>query len=155
MRTLTEFVSDTTKTAAIVGTTTTVAAAIAGMAEGQSAAAPINAISHILWGDEAAGKDGLSLKYSAAGTALNGAAVAAWAGVYELLVGARVKEQGPVAPFAGGAAVAALAYVTDYHLVPRRLTPGFEKRLTTKSLFGIYATLAVGLGISGCLRQHR
>jgi hypothetical protein len=32
-------------------------------------------------------------------------------------------------------------------LVPERLTPGFEKRLSNKSLLAIYGTLAVGLGL--------
>jgi len=52
---------------------------------------------------------------------------------------------------AGGAIVSALAYVTDYHLVPKRLTPGFEKRLSNKSLFGIFATLALSLAVGSMM----
>jgi hypothetical protein len=38
--------------------------------------------------------------------------------------------------------------VTDYYLVPKRLTPGFEKRLSGKSLATVYALLAIGLAAS-------
>jgi hypothetical protein len=50
-----------------------------------------------------------------------------------------------------GAAVSAAAYVTDYHLVPRRLTPGFELRLPRLALAPIYAALAVGLSLRDLL----
>lgn len=57
----------------------------------------------------------------------------------------------------GGAAVSGLAYVTDYKLVPAWLTPGFEKRLSNRSLLGIYAALALGLalglGLGGLLSE--
>jgi hypothetical protein len=41
--------------------------------------------------------------------------------------------------------VAATAYVVDYHVVPRRLTPGFELRLRGAAFAGVFATLALGL----------
>jgi hypothetical protein len=43
------------------------------------------------------------------------------------------------------AAVSSAAYVTDYYVVPRRLTPGFELRLPGSALALIYAALALGL----------
>lgn len=55
----------------------------------------------------------------------------------------------------GGAATAALAYLTDYHVVPRRLTPGVEKRLTGRSLFLVFGALAVGLSAGAWLRRRR
>ncbi len=48
-----------------------------------------------------------------------------------------------------GVATAGIAYVVDFYVVPKRLTPGFEKRLSNRSLLGIYAALAAGLMISG------
>lgn len=56
----------------------------------------------------------------------------------------------------GGAAVAAVAYVTDYYFVPKRLTPGFEKRLSGPAMFAVYATLALSLPIAAlCERKTR
>jgi hypothetical protein len=41
--------------------------------------------------------------------------------------------------------ISAAAYVTDYHIVPKRLTPGFEMRIPRVALAGVYAALALGL----------
>ena len=51
-----------------------------------------------------------------------------------------------------GVATSALAYVIDYHVVPDRFTPGFEKRLPERSLGLIYAALALGLAASELAR---
>jgi len=61
----------------------------------------------------------------------------------------------PLAAAAGGAAVAAGAYVTDYYLVPKRFTPGFEKRLSGQSLALVYGALALGLAVSALLSDRR
>lgn len=51
--------------------------------------------------------------------------------------------------------VTALAYVTDYHLVPHRLKPGFEQRLSPRSLAGIYGVLAASLAMSALATRGR
>ena len=56
-----------------------------------------------------------------------------------------------VKPILGAAAVSAAAYINDYYLIPERFTPGFEKRLSGKSLATIFATLAVGLALHDLL----
>jgi hypothetical protein len=53
----------------------------------------------------------------------------------------------------GGAGVSALAYVTDYHVVPKRLTPGWEERVSNRSLALIYAVLALSFPVRGLLRH--
>ncbi len=60
-------------------------------------------------------------------------------------------------PLLGAAVVAASAYVIDYHLIPRRFTPGFEHRVSGKSLAVILAALAVGLATRDIIsaRQDR
>jgi len=154
MRSLAEFVSDTicTATSATVGTTVAVAAA--GQADNRNPAAPINAVSHILWGDRAALKDGVSAKYTLSGFLLNAFAMLMWAAVFEALFGKKAKEGDAVSAIVGGTVVSALAYVTDYHIVPERFTPGFEKRLSDPSMFGVYAVLAVSLGLGAmCNRE--
>ena len=42
-------------------------------------------------------------------------------------------------------AISALAYVTDYYVVPRRFTPGFELTLSRRSFPWLYGALAIGL----------
>lgn len=51
--------------------------------------------------------------------------------------------------------MAAGAYVTDYYLVPRRFTPGYEKRLSGQALALIYGALALGLAASTMLADRR
>jgi hypothetical protein len=63
--------------------------------------------------------------------------------LYEMLAGRRVRTRSRA--LAGGALTSAVAYVTDYHVVPRRLTPGFEMRLSRAALAAVYVALALGL----------
>lgn len=129
----------------IAAAAVTLAVGVAGRRRAGSAAAPLNATSHLLWGDEAARHDGYSMKYTATGFAANHAAAVFWALFYEAL-----PRQLPA--LARGAAVSALAYVVDYHVVPRRLTPGFELRLPRASLAAVYAALALGLSLRDLAR---
>lgn len=129
------------------------ATAALGRVETGHALAPLNAVSHVLWGDKAAEKDDASMKYTFNGMAINSGAAVFWATIYEKLFG-EAADQGQI-PLAllGGGAVAGMAYVVDYHLVPERLTPGYDKRLSGKSMAVLYGVLALGLGI-GALSRH-
>lgn len=124
---------------------TTALTAWLGKRETGSAAAPFNATSHIVHGDEAAWHDETSAKYTLTGVLLNAAAMAAWSGVQELAFGRWARKGAPARAVAGGAATSALAYVTDYYVVPKRLTPGFEKRLSKKAMLITYVALALAL----------
>lgn len=148
-----DLLTRTLRSAVPPAVTTAVAVAACGHAEGESAVAPINAISHILWGDSAARKEGLTVRHTLAGGALNSAAVIAWTGVYEAMFGKAARGGNVPAAILGGVSTAALAYITDYHVVPERFTPGFEKRLSPKSLFLVYATLALSIPL--CSLQER
>ncbi|WP_447598209.1 hypothetical protein [Nitrospira sp. Nam80] len=103
-------------------------------------AAPLNAISHIVWGHKAACANNWSMKYTGSGLILNQLACLFWAGCYEALV----DEKKP-AGFSKAAAVSAVAYLTDYHAVPRRFTPGFEFVFTRRMFPFLYAALAISL----------
>jgi hypothetical protein len=142
-----DLLSHTLETGAITSVTTGLAIAACGQAELGNAVAPLNAVSHILWGDKAAAQDGLSAQFTLTGVALNSLAVTAWGAVHEYLCGDAIDRGDVVPSLLGGIAVAGVAYVIDYYLVPKRLTPGFEMRLSGKSLFGIYATLALSLAL--------
>lgn len=132
---------------------TTAAAAMCGALELGRPAAPVNAVSHILWGNDAIEQDSVSAKYTGLGAAMNTAAVAAWCTLHRIVFRPERRAPGLAPALARGATTAAVAYVVDYHLVPKRLTPGFEERLSGRSLFAIYATLAISLAM--CERQGR
>lgn len=148
------------KAANIATLSTTLITSLLGKKETGSAAAPLNATSHILWGDEAATKDQVDAKHTAVGAGLNAAAMYAWSAVFEGVFGKWVRRAdsaggSPIARAAvAGASVSALAYVTDYFLVPKRLTPGFEKRLSPMALATTYGILAASLA-AGALWANR
>jgi hypothetical protein len=52
-------------------------------------------------------------------------------------------------------AVATLAAAVDYTITPKRLTPGFEKRLPIPSLAVVYAAFGVGLALTEMTRGGR
>src|SRR5690606_31585640 len=65
-----------------------------------------------------------------------------WACAFELLRPRRAMPRGRAVRATG---VAALAYVVDYHVVPRRLSPGFEHRIGRAGMCAAYAAFALGL----------
>ena len=127
---------------------TLVASLAARRATGSSAAA-LNATSHFLWGERAARRDDYSAKYTATGFVTNFGASVFWALLYEAL--ARRRRRGAARALRDGAVVSALAYVVDYYVVPKRLTPGFELRLPRAALAAVYAALALGLSLRDLL----
>lgn len=143
----------------VAGTAIAAAASLAGKRETGSYAAPLNATSHIVWGDSAAQKDEPSLKHTVTGFVLNHAAAIFWAAFYEKWFADRAsgseRPRSLLRPLLGGAAVSAGAYVTDYYLVPKRFTPGYEMRLSGKSLATIYCVLALGLIARDVLSRSR
>lgn len=140
-----------------VASGTVAAAAVAGVAsvigrrKTGSYAAALNATSHVVWGEQAVMRNAPSLKYTATGYVANHGASIFWAMFYELL-GWRGKRNRTRA-LADGALVAAAAYVVDYHVVPKRFTPGFEKRLPAAGLAAVYAALALGMSLRDLLRR--
>lgn len=156
------FLRRTLTSGTVSGLATSAVAAFAGKRETASYAAPVNATSHILWGDDAARHDGVSLKYTVTGFLLNPLAAIMWAAVYEKWVAPAVARWAaprpslaPLATTMGGAAVSVGAYITDYYLVPKRFTPGYEKRLSGQSLALIYGALALGLTAGTLLANRR
>jgi hypothetical protein len=120
------------------------AAAWRARVEGRSAWRPINGMSHMVWGRRAAVQERVTVRYTGSGLLLNALACGFWACLYHLLPVPR----GPVyfVRSAGRAiGVSILAYVTDYYLVPRRFTPGFELSLSRRSFPWVYGALAAGL----------
>lgn len=139
---------------AIAGAATAVAVAIAGKRESGSAAAPINATSHVVHGSQAASVTDADIPHTALGFLINTGAAVFWATLYEKAFGAAA-ERGDIAQaWFGGKSVAGLAYMTDYHAVPKRLTPGWEERVSNRSLMSVYAALALSLPVRGLLQSR-
>ena len=134
------FVPALVRGGALATAATTAALVLFGARDGDPAG-PLNAVSHIAWGDRAASQFGVSAKYTAVGLALNAAAVTSWAALHALLFRKR-------GAWFGGAMVSAVAYATDYLVVPQRLNPGFERRLTPAGMLAVYAALALALGLA-------
>ncbi len=124
-----------------VGAATTAAVVACDIAENRATLGALNAISHIAWQDDALSQDDLSAKYTGLALGLNMTAHAGWALIYEFFFG---QARGKTA-LVGGVLVAILAYVVDYKLVPPRFTPGFEHRVSCRSIVAIYAALALAL----------
>jgi hypothetical protein len=124
--------------------------AACGKRELDDPAAPLNGPSQWLWGTPAACTDGFSLRHTVAGYLVHHATSIFWAILYEKFRH-RVPRSAAVALPA--AATAATACVVDYCLTPDRLTPGFERRLSRRSLFLVYAAFAGGLAGAALLSE--
>ena len=113
--------------------------------------AGINAVSHWVFGDEAARRDDFTVTHTVLGALTNQAASVFWAYVHERLFAPRPRRA--TLPRVVGEAVAtsALACAVDYTITPKRLTPGYELRLSRASLFVVYAAFAAGLAAASLL----
>jgi len=132
----------------------TVALARAGHADCRHTFAPVNAISHWIWNEPAIYQDEASLRHSLVGYLIHHSMSVFWAALYEKRFG-HYSEQGRAGPaLAAGLAVAALAALVDLRCTPRRLTPGFERRLSRRSLVWVYAAFGVALA-ARCLDGPR
>ena len=123
------------------------AAALCSRAENRHAARPINAIAHIYDGGRPPAADGRARRNTALGFGIHTAASLWWALFFEALPRRWRNE-------AGAAAVSAMAYFVDYHVVHRRFRPGFERHLSPASRASIYLALAAGFAAAGRLDRR-
>lgn len=126
-----------------------------------TAAAPINAASQWLFGREALRQNAPSVRHTATGAAIHAGSSLFWSTVYDaLVVKPALRRTAPgedllpaAAPLVAGAvAVATVAAVVDMQLVPERLTPGFQHRVSAGSLVLTYAAFGIGLAVGGLLQ---
>jgi len=133
----------------------TVVLALAGRRQAGSAAAPVNAVSHWYWGDEALQRQETDAAHTAVGYVTHHGASVFWASLYAAAVHGRPALQTAPATAVGALATSALACFVDYKLTPKRLTPGFEHRLDTGAMVGVYAAMAVGVAAGALLMRER
>jgi hypothetical protein len=113
-----------------------------GRREVHDAAAPLNGPSQWVWGTQAPYARGFSVRHTVVGYAIHHVASIFWALAYERC---RPKAARPASAVAAAVAIAATASFVDYRLTPKRLEPGFDKRLSRSSLVLVYAAFAAGL----------
>ena len=138
-------------TSAVTSAATTSALFLLSSKDTGHPAAALNATSHIVWGDKASKFDDWDVRHTLVGALLNAGAMGFWSAVQAFLP----QPRSILGAVRNATAVTALAYATDYHLVPHRLNPGFEQRITRKSLFGAYAVLAASLAVSAFATRRR
>lgn len=129
---------------ALTSLATAAAVALLGKRETGHAAAGINAVSHILWGDDAFQRNRADWAHTALGGGINTAAMLSWSMVGQLLPAPKSL----LSALRNGLVISGLAYVTDYYIVPSRLTPGFEHRLSREGLWRTYAVLAASYALA-------
>lgn len=139
----------------VASLTSAVALLIAGRQQPQDAFAPVNAISHWLWGDEALHRNGPNLRHTAVGYLIHHAASVFWGVLHARAWGERPGTKRPVPALAGAAVASGVACFVDYQITPQRLTPGFEHRLSRPALGAVYAAFAVGLAVGSMLAHRR
>jgi len=123
-----------------------------GRRDAHAAAGAINAPSHWVWGRKALRRNSVDLRHTLLGLAIHQASSLFWAGAYRWLLGAR---PAPARVVGGALAVSALAAVVDLKVVPERLTPGFERRLSGPSLSLVYLGFAAGLALGAAAAAPR
>jgi hypothetical protein len=130
--------------AALSSLTTVAVASALSRLSGRSAAEPMNAVGSHMAGRHASRRAGFALQSTLPGVLINLGGCLFWAGVMERWIGEH--------PLAGardalgrGAIAASLAYLVDYHGIPRRLRPGYERKLSTAQLLLVYSSLAFSL----------
>jgi hypothetical protein len=126
---------------------------VLGAAERKSPFTPINAISHMFFGDEPYEVRTPTPRYFVTGLALNFAAMVGWAVVVEVVLQwLHLTASDRAMTFVVAVGVTVLAAVVDFVVVPKRFTPGFEHVLSLRSLVIVYAFLAASLVAGGLMR---
>jgi hypothetical protein len=155
MKSWSEAFSDGLVSGSLTSLVSTAVLAARGRSDAGTPYAPINAVSQWLYGERAAHQDSPSVRYTLPGYLIHHGSSIFWAVLYERWFGQRAQEKGLAPALAGAVAVAGLACFVDYKLTPKRLQPGFEKRLSTPSMAMVYGGVAIGLAIRSLLAPGR
>jgi hypothetical protein len=125
-----------------------------GAIERHDPAGPMNGPSQWIWGLGAPYVRGFSFRHTVLGYLIHHASSILWAAMFEKAA-ARRAARPAVETLALAGATAVVASIVDFKLVPRRLTPGFEKRLSRQSLVLTYGAFALALAGAVLLTRKR
>lgn len=135
----------------IASVLSTIAVSVCSHLRVGSAAAGTNAASQWIWYPRGRHAHTPSWRHTVVGYLIHHASSVMWATGYEATQPAQATAGGRLVRATG---IAALAYVVDYHLVPRRLSPGFEHKVGPVGMVAVYAAFAAGLWAStGLVRR--
>jgi len=148
----TEAFADALRSGSVASVATTAVLASCGALECADAPAPLNGPSQWIWGKHAAYRRGFSARYTITGYLIHHAMSIFWATLYEKFNRTKPAPT-PSKTLALATATSALACIVDYRLVPERLTPGFQKRLSRTSLFFTYSAFALALAASSLIAR--
>lgn len=135
----------------VASITSAIVLSLRGKAELGKSAAPVNGPSQWIWGLHAPYQDRFTLRYTIVGYGIHHVASVFWAVWYEKLRQQLPPAETTTAVLAPAVATAAAAYTVDFHCTPKRLTPGFERRLSQSSLFMVYGAFALGLAATALM----
>jgi hypothetical protein len=141
-------------TGTIAGIASALALAFAGRRENGAAAAPVNAVSHWVWNREAFRANRPSVRHTVTGLLVHHAASVFWGTLHARAWGLRNGHKQAAPALAGAAAASAVACFVDFRFTPRRFTPGFEHRLSTRSLALVYACFGLGLAAGSMILKR-
>lgn len=137
----------------VAGLLSTAALAICGRLHGKRASAPISAVSHWLWPQEANQTARPEWRHLLAGLAIHQSMSIGWAACNALAVaaartsprlrGGAAQSHGQRVALAAATTLAAAA--GDCIVVPKRFTPGFEYHLPAAHIAAVYLAFGAGL----------
>jgi len=111
-----------------------------------------------LWGTHAALRRDFEASYTLRGYAIHHLSALSWSALHHAaFVSRQPRDRSLATRLLQDASTAGVACFVDYQLTPRRLQPGYEQQLSRKSLFLVYASFGLSIGLSTYLlgRQRR
>lgn len=154
MKTWEQAMGDAVMSGAAASGASALALSVMSQVEAGHPAAALNGTSHWLWGDrEAAAADEVSLRHTGVGAATHHASAYMWAVLHERFFGDFAERSAGNAVVAG-LGTAAIACLVDYTVTPKRLTPGFELRLSKPAMAAGFVALGLGLAVASVQRAR-
>jgi hypothetical protein len=132
----------------------TLALTVAGQLERSAPAAPNNAPSQWILGENAALERHPTLQHTLLGVGIHFSMSLFWAVLHERWIAPERDMHVRASIFGRGALTAALACLVDYSVTPRRFRPGFEKHLSRTALAAVYAAFGLGLAMPRLMHSH-
>jgi hypothetical protein len=99
-------------------------------------------------------KDGFCLPHTLIGYLIHHSMSILWAVLFERWTQSKKRTSTFEDALPSAAATSAFACYVDYRLTPKRLTPGFEKRLSRTSLAVVYLAFAIGLAAGASVNRN-
>lgn len=138
----------------VASVVSTAALAALSAAETGRPFAAVNAASHWIWGRQAFRQDALTFRYSGTGYVIHHVASIAWGIMTARLFphGHRTKATTVIRD---AILTSIAASIGDYVVVPKRITPGVDKRLSSLAVGVFYVAFAAGLAAGMMLVQKQ